>query len=494
MGGNFGIVLIALCLFATATPGTEPSVSETWFVIEFDGSPVGYEHMTSRPLSDGLSDGIVCSRRTRLNLKRAGQDLTLEASLSTRQTENGILLEFDLQREDGSGSRTERHGEYLPDHRVFRMSEKANATRRSFDLRVADKVYSPLLDTWLPSLLEQSSRSVTMPVLFPESAAVAVISAARKPSRKIRIQGGGSIDAGRILFYPQLDPARSTTFFTDPQGRVIRQEKQLVGGTLALVRTTSDVALATMTEQSLDLDLQAVIPVDRLLSARNSRQELVLEFVVTKGFLPDIPDATFQKVERTSSMSARITLTQPTLPRPGPGPAPQVISGPLLSTHWMPLDNPTLQRAAVIGAVGKSDPGEVCRQLERFVHAEMRHSAFSTAILTADEIIKVRRGDCTEHAVLLATLMRIKGIPARLAAGLVHTNRQFGFVGHVWVEALIENQWIPFDSTVGLERLGITHVKLTDSEMPDEMTSGVSLFLPVLDLAGRTRVKVISDQ
>ena len=79
-------------------------------------------------------------------------------------------------------------------------------------------------------------------------------------------------------------------------------------------------------------------------------------------------------------------------------------------------------------------------------------------------------------------------------SGLVHTNQQYGFTGHMWVEALIEGQWIPFDSTTGLEGIGTTHLKLHDSELPDSLISGVSLFLPVLELAGRTKVHVVSDQ
>ena len=62
----------------------------------------------------------------------------------------------------------------------------------------------------------------------------------------------------------------------------------------------------------------------------------------------------------------------------------------------------------------------------------------------------------------------------------------------MWVEALIDGQWLPFDSTAGLEGFGTTRIKLADSEMPDTVTSGVSLFLPIMNLAGRAKVRVIS--
>jgi hypothetical protein len=124
----------------------------------------------------------------------------------------------------------------------------------------------------------------------------------------------------------------------------------------------------------------------------------------------------------------------------------------------------------------------------------MKRSAFSTAILPANEVARTMRGDCTEHAMLLAALMRMKGVPSRLAAGIVHTNNQFGFTGHVWTEAYINHQWMPFDSTTGSDGVGTTHIKLADSEMPDSMTSSVTLFLPVLELVGRSSVRVVSEQ
>ena len=112
----------------------------------------------------------------------------------------------------------------------------------------------------------------------------------------------------------------------------------------------------------------------------------------------------------------------------------------------------------------------------------------------ADEIASDLRGDCTEHAVLLATLLRIRNIPSRIASGIVHTNQQFGFVGHTWVEAWIEGKWLPFDSTMGTAGVGTTHLKLAHSELPDEMNSGISLFLPVLDLTGRASIRVVDDR
>jgi transglutaminase-like putative cysteine protease len=244
----------------------------------------------------------------------------------------------------------------------------------------------------------------------------------------------------------------------------------------------------------LDLDLRTRIPVDRLISGNSQRDKLVLELSVTDGFLADVPETTFQKVERLDAATVRLTLS-PANPRPS-----RMVAASLQrlsdidSTTLMPLEDVRLQRMAATAAAGETRPAEICRRLEQFVSSKMRRSAFSTSIVPANEVAKTLHGDCTEHAVLLATLMRIKGIPSRLSSGLVHTNQQYGFVGHTWVEALIDDEWVPFDSTTGPKSAATTHIKLRHADFVGRDSDEVDLFLPVLDLVGRTQIHVISDK
>jgi transglutaminase-like putative cysteine protease len=261
-------------------------------------------------------------------------------------------------------------------------------------------------------------------------------------------------------------------------------------------RVSAETALsAAASSESLNLDVRSLIPVDRLLATTSGRQQLVLDLSIQNGFLSDIPETAFQKTTRVDPSTVRIVLTTPVLP-----PARATSSfrpanqRAIPSTRWMPLADPLLQRMAATGAGSKTTDGEVCQQLERYVQSKMRHSAFSTTLVSANVVARTLRGDCTEHAVLLAALMRIKGIPSRVVGGLVHTNQQYGFTGHVWVEALVEDQWIPFDSTTGMHSNATTHVKLVHSDLSDDAAGAISLFLPVLDLAGRASVKVVSGQ
>ena len=69
--------------------------------------------------------------------------------------------------------------------------------------------------------------------------------------------------------------------------------------------------------------------------------------------------------------------------------------------------------------------------------ATLNAKDFSQAFASAAEVVDTHEGDCTEHAVLLAALCRARGIPARVAIGLVYMPATHEFGYHMWTEVYI---------------------------------------------------------
>lgn len=478
-----------IALWITATAVGRSDDREAWYVVKFDEKPVGFEQIRSSLTDDDRQPILSCYRKTELNLNRMGQNLTVRASLWTTQSVEGALKTFHLQRVDGSGKQIERSGTYNAAKGAFLVSERVTGRRREFLINTPQGTRSPILNLWLPHLAMTVKEHTTLPVFFPETASTSGITISPK-------QSGGQVagkSGTRLNFHPEADPARLTALHIDANLNVVQEDKQFLGRTLSMRRTSPEIAMQAAANNLLDLDSRTLIPVDRVPLASELDGQLVLELRVTTGFLPLIPEATFQQVEQVNDSAVRITLSKPSLPNQSDQQRGLVDQTSLASTRWMPTEDPALKRLALMSAGADKDPAAICRKLESAVHTKMRYNAFSTSIVPANEVAKSLKGDCTEHAILLAALMRIKGIPSRLASGLIYTNQQFGFIGHVWVEARIENQWIPFDSAIGKGNLKATYVKLQHSEMPDTQTSGVLLFLPILELAGRTTIHVNSE-
>ena len=91
--------------------------------------------------------------------------------------------------------------------------------------------------------------------------------------------------------------------------------------------------------------------------------------------------------------------------------------------------------------------------LRSAVNRHISSKGLSTAFASASETIRSRKGDCSEHAVLLAAVLRATNIPARVVNGLVYVRNggpegRDAYVWHMWTQALIDGTWKDFDATL----------------------------------------------
>ena len=108
------------------------------------------------------------------------------------------------------------------------------------------------------------------------------------------------------------------------------------------------------------------------------------------------------------------------------------------------------------------------------------------------EVAKSREGDCTEHAVLLAALLRARGVPARVAIGLVYVAKSQAFGFHMWTEAWVDRGWLPLDATLGQGGIGGGHLKLRHTSLSE--SAGLGSFLPVAEVMGQLKIEVLEVQ
>jgi hypothetical protein len=152
-------------------------------------------------------------------------------------------------------------------------------------------------------------------------------------------------------------------------------------------------------------------------------------------------------------------------------------------------DNPKIVSMARSIAADESDPWRIATHLEQAVKRHIRRADYSQAFASAADVVEHAEGDCTEHAVLLAALCRARGIPARVAIGLVYVSAAQGFGYHMWNEAWIEGRWIPLDATLAQGGIGASHLKLADSNLRG--TTAFSTFLSVAQVIGQLKIEVL---
>lgn len=119
---------------------------------------------------------------------------------------------------------------------------------------------------------------------------------------------------------------------------------------------------------------------------------------------------------------------------------------PEMPTFVLDYDQPSMQKLlAEVPNDKRTREG-----LEAFVAKAIVHKTYARGFDIASRVAALRSGDCTEHAVLLAALMRANQIPARVVFGVVVAlgpETEFA-AGHAWVEAANQGKWRRFDAAL----------------------------------------------
>jgi hypothetical protein len=126
------------------------------------------------------------------------------------------------------------------------------------------------------------------------------------------------------------------------------------------------------------------------------------------------------------------------------------------------------------------NPLSITRKVTKWVHDNLEKRPVVT-VPSALEVLKAGVGDCNEHSVLIAALLRAAGIPAKLSIGLVYTRERFYY--HAWNEAWM-GEWVSMDAVMNQLPADATHIKLLEGNLEKqvELTGLVgSIKLKVLD-------------
>ena len=109
-------------------------------------------------------------------------------------------------------------------------------------------------------------------------------------------------------------------------------------------------------------------------------------------------------------------------------------------------------------------PAEQVPRLVEFVHNYLRYDPSFEALPVLD-VVRERRGDCTEFADLLTSLARAAGIPSRTVVGMAYTDEGGPALAfHAWNQLYFDNRWTTVDPTWNQQPVDATHWPLPSSD------------------------------
>ena len=481
-----------------APPTTEPSkdparllVHETWDVNLIDGAKVGHSHFQEfatkpgeRPLRELISSN-------EMSIQRFGQTVTQSIQATSIETFDGHVLRFETKMLTGASELTIK-GEYKDGKMLVETGTLGKTQSSSLE-------WNP---TWGGFFADQQSlkqrpmqagEERRLIALVPGMAQVGEIAIKAIQKEPVMLLS----EEQELLRIESLLNVAGTKIksiqWADEEGEVLKTSVPGLGH--ETYRTTKEIALRPVDQTEFDLGSQTVVKVDKPLPSPHSTSRVVYRARLANGS----PAETFsncrsQRVEKIDDRTAKITVraVRPESPHVADSDSGTPTEADLRPNSLIQSDDSEVIRLAERFADGQTDPWTLAKALESRVGDYVHNKSFSQAISSAADVVRSREGDCTEHAVLLAAVCRARGIPARVAIGLVYYGKAQGFAYHMWNEVWVADGWVPIDATLGRGGIGAGHLKIADSALSS--ASPVSALLPVVEVIGQLELEVMSAE
>ncbi len=490
------VMLAAGCTSETSTTATSetPSTSkatleqETWEVVFLSGERVGYIHNSVFREPGPSGDLLRIKQDEVLTLISNNNRIETRTTMTSLETPDGQLLEFNSVLSQGQ-SPMETTGRVVGSELLLELKTTGQKTKDTLSwtpefggpYRVPGSLQSdPLAPGESRTLryLDVGTNQLATSTLTAADFEETDLTAGRS-RRLLRVESQTSVAGSTI----------NSTLWADEGGEIHKEQLAIMYNPTS-IRATKEEALQEVGQVGFDLGKQAAVPVERSLATPHATKRIVYRVHLDPSDPVRVFDSGLtQQVTAEDEHTALVTVYAI---RPGdtsgnPQAQPEgTTAADLEPNNLIQSNDPAVAKLSQqVGSV--DDPWQTAVALEKLVSTKMTSSGVSSAFATAAEVARDLKGDCTEHAVLLAALARARGIPARVAIGLVYYRQEYLY--HMWTEVHVDGTWIPLDATLEQGGIGAAHLKITDSNL--QGASPNAAFLPVTEVIGQLKVEIL---
>ncbi|MAY74227.1 MAG: hypothetical protein CMJ31_05755 [Phycisphaerae bacterium] len=480
--------LAVLALSATLALA-EAAPYDRWFVVELDGQRAGWSH--SKRV---VGNDIVTSEEMSLTMGRGEQTVTITIGGTFSETPDHEPLEFRTSQNLGAFRSTETlytfFGEYV--------SVSTNGQTSRAPMPEGDWMTPAEASHYFAERFEAGDEEITVRTLAPTEG-LEPVTVTRKNFERVTIDAlGKKVPAIKCTVTTSNAPGIESIEFIDENGEALRGEVEMMG--MKLVSLLADEQLAKSPLNPPEIMRATFVTPSRPIENARGLSKGAYRLTIAEGNFPDLPSEGVQRVEPIED-AAGATVTIDTHATPTALAAGEKRDAYLKPSLTLECEDPAVVKLA--GTVEDADsPRDTAEHLRRLVHRHINAKALSVGLATAAEVARTREGDCTEHAVLLAALLRAKGIPARVASGLIYADAFAGseniFGYHMWTQALLPDdsgteRWMDLDATLPASTpYDATHITLAVSDLNG--ASPINSLVTLAPLMGQLKIEVLSTK
>ena len=480
-------------LWLSGLPTAVADAPETWQVIYLSGQRVGYGRSSSTKEVRKDATVFVTNTEQHLTIRRFGQQLKIDMTSRYEEAESGQLLGYTTEMKNPPAQSTKSVAKLMGN--TLQIETTVNGVPKTQTLELDPTVKSPAYqDRQLQEQPLKAGETRAYKMFVPEFAKVADVRIVADDLRLTKLHDNTEKKLLKAKLTHSLLPGVETRMFLDQTGEVLKSETDQLGLVLVTYSVPRAVAIQAIVGAELDVAVGTLVRVETPTPTQNVMKSKRAVFrVTTPGQDPSqlLKDSETQTVKKVSDNVVEVTLVAALIPKMlvSVGSKQKQYLG---ETPYLQAKDVRVQEHARKAAAGSEDPGTIAIRMERYVFEQIKKKNFSTALASAAEVAERMEGDCTEHACLLAAMLRAQQIPSRVAVGLVYVEKFSAFGGHMWVEAWLDDKWVAVDGTLGMGGIGPSHLKLADSDLSDPGQAPVVAFLPLMNLLNQVKIEVVT--
>ncbi len=462
------------------------SDNDIWSIIYIGKNRAGFIRNTFQMQNKQLT----IREETRMTFRRFGEPITIATKLNITAAADGKLLSYRFEMKNSPVNKTISTGKVQRGQLI--QNTQIAGEKKTSQQPLRRSIKAPRYELYLlrqkPLLPGQTIRFQSFEPAFNKTTKVTI---SAEKYEEIKLLDGKKHRLLRVKMLFSMIPQMPTKVWLDQQGNILRSESKFLGKQMVTYRVKPEVALKEVAGDELDLAVSTLVRVNQIRNGHQSKKVVYQIKTPQNNPINYFVRGETQSIEKIDNETLKLTVTKIDLSKMGKSKKPD--ENYLKPTPFLQSRDANVRTHAMRATKNRRDKREIAMRMEKYVYQNLKTKNFSTALASAAEVAKNLEGDCTEHAVLLAAMLRVEKIPSRIAVGLVYIEKQSVFGGHMWTEAYVNGHWIPLDATLGQGGIGAAHIKLADSSFSENAPAPVTLFLPMMRLMNNLQITVIES-
>ena len=483
-----------------------------YFIVLMDGRKAGWAVFGRAVVESGKERLIRSEQHVVLRVARMGEGAAMQMRVASEERADGTPLSFSMSVDAGAFSMGQE-GRFLDreGRRVVRLQamSRGRATGEPSEVEVPEGLVGmDAAAERVRAAYLAGGKQVSLVSLSPGASEVPWGTVVAKFEGEEEVE---QLGVRRLLSRVRLEQEMGgmelvTQSWVDAAGQDQVVRLGIGGMELELVAASEALAKADFTPA--EMMVQTLIRPEGSVAGLEGRDEVVYELrAVRAGDRVARPvDTGMQTVEALADGSGWRVRVRRGAPRAaaleGVERERSLASSPMIDHATLAVAALARRLAGVDGEVGgeageggaEKGVGGLVGRLTAGVGKYITKKDLSRAFDSAGTVVQTRQGDCTEHAVLLAAVLRAHGIPSRVAMGLVFVERigdrrdVFGY--HAWTQAWVDGAWHDLDATRPDQRpLGVGYICLSASALTAD--GFFSELLSPASAVGNLRIRIV---